>query len=79
MATPYLDTLITNINSHFSGEVVKLVVSASVFNLALLPDDEILLGAYGNSKLLTLANFYGGKTEVMFEGVNLALSIKKNC
>ena len=52
---PYLDTLIPNINSHFSGKEVKLVVSASVFNQALLPDDETLLRAYGNSKLSTLA------------------------
>ena len=56
VAIPYLDTLIANINSHFSGEEVRLVVSASVFNPALLPDDEILLRAYGNSKLSTLAN-----------------------
>ena len=54
MAIPYLDTLIANINSRFSGEVVELVVSASVFNPALLPDDETLLRAC-NSKLTTLA------------------------
>ena len=42
---PYLDTLIANINSCFSGEVVGFVVSASVFNPALLPDDETLLKA----------------------------------
>ena len=61
----YLDTLIANINSRFSGEVV----SASVFNPDLLPDDETLLRAYGNSKLSTLANFYGEKAEVKFEGL----------
>ena len=43
--------MIANINSCFSDEVVELVVSASVFNPALLPDDETLLRAYGNSKL----------------------------
>ena len=69
VAIPYLDTLIANINSRFSGEVVELVVSASVFNPALLPDDESLLRAYGNSKLSTLASFYGEKAEVMFKGV----------
>ena len=69
VAIPYLDTLIANINSRFSGEVVELVVSASVFNPGLLPDDETLLRAYGNSKLSTLANFYGEKAEVTFEGV----------
>ena len=69
VATPYLDTQIANINSRFSGEVVELVISASVFNPALLPDDETLLRAYGNSKLSTLANFYGEKAIVTFEGV----------
>ena len=43
MAIPYLDTLTANINNRFSGEVVELVVSASVLNLALLPDDDTLL------------------------------------
>ena len=43
MAIPYHDMLITNINSCFSGEVVELVISASVFNPALFPDDETLL------------------------------------
>ena len=66
---PYLGTLIANINSCFSGEVVELVVSASVLNPALLPDDETLLRAYSNSKLSTLANFYGEKAEVTFEGI----------
>ena len=69
MAIPYLDTLIANINSWFLGEVVKLVVSASVFYPTLLSDDEILLRAYSNSKLSTVANFYEEKTEVTFEGV----------
>ena len=69
MAIPYLDTLIANINSCFSGEVAELVVTATVFNPAILPDDETLLRSYGNSKLSTLANFYGEKAEVMFEGV----------
>ena len=69
VAILYLDTLIANINSRFSGEVVELVASASIFNPALLPDDETLLRAYGNSKLSTLANFYGEKAEVTFEGV----------
>ena len=35
MAIPYLDTLIANISSCFSGEVIELVVSASLFHLAL--------------------------------------------
>ena len=69
MTIPYLDTLTTNINSYISDEVVELVVSASVFKPALLPDDETLHRAYGNSKLSTLANFYGEKAVVTFEGV----------
>ena len=69
MAIRHFGTLRANINSRFSGEVVELVVAASVFNPALLPDDETLLKAYGNSKLSTLANFYGEKTEVTIEGV----------
>ena len=60
--------MIANINSRFSDEVVDLVVSASVFNPALLTGDETLLRAYGNSKLSTLAIFYGEKAEVTFEG-----------
>ena len=68
MAIPYFDTLIANINSRFSYEVVKFVFS-SVFNPDLLPDDETFLRAYGNFKLSTLANFYGESAEVMFEGV----------
>ena len=39
---PCRDTLIANINSRFSSELVELVISASVFNPALLPDDETL-------------------------------------
>ena len=69
VAIPYLATLIANINIRFSGEVVKLVVSASVFNPALPPDDETLLSTYGNSKLSTLANLYREKAYVTFEGV----------
>ena len=69
MAIPYLDVLIANINSHFSGEVVELVVSASVFNPALLPYDDTLLRAYGNSKPSTLESFYEENAEVTFKGV----------
>ena len=50
-AISYLDTLIANINSRFSGDVVELVVSAAVFNPAPILDDETLHRAYGNSKL----------------------------
>ena len=78
MAIPYLDTLIANNNSRFTGEAVEVVVSASVFNPALLPDDETLLRAYGNSKLSTLGNVYGEKAEGTSEGVTYS-SLTKNC
>ena len=67
MALPYLDT--ANINRHFSGVVVELVVSVSVFIQALLPYDETLLRAYDNSKVSTLESFYEEKTVVTFEVV----------
>ena len=69
MAISYHDTLISNINSRFSGEVVELIVSASVFNSALLLNDKNILKTCGNSKLSTLANFYREKAAVTFEGV----------
>ena len=69
VAISYIDTLIANIIIRSSGVVVELVVSASVFNIALLPDDETHLRAYGNSKLSTLANLYREKAEVTSEGV----------
>ena len=64
-----IDTLIANINSRFSGEVVELVVSASVFNPAFLPDDETLLRAFDNFKMSTSANFNAEKAELTFVGV----------
>ena len=67
VSIPCHNTLIANINSRLSGEVVKLVVLAPVFNPALLPDDDPLLRAYGNFKLSTLARVYGEKAEVTFE------------
>ena len=82
MAIFYHDTMIANINSRFSGEVVELVVSGSVFNSALLPNDEILLKAYGNTKLSTLANSMEKKQWYRLTGLHillLLLSIKKNC
>ena len=60
--------------------VFKLVISASVFTPALLPDDETLLLAYSNSKLSTLAYIYGEKAEATFEEVtyfSLAITNKE--
>ena len=45
---------------------------ACCLSLSILLDDETLLRAYGNSKLSTLANFYGEKAEITFEGVTIS-------
>ena len=56
------------------------MLSQPQYNPALLPDDETLLRAYGNSKLSTLASLYEEKTEVTFEEVtysSLAITNKE--
>ena len=53
-------------NGHHRLPLVKIQVLQGCMHKF---DDEIFLGAYGNSKLSTLANFYGKKTEVTFEQV----------
>ncbi len=67
VAIPYVDALISNINHRFSDEVVQLVVSASIFNPSLLPEDENDLPKYGIDHLKALADFYGKQVEVEFE------------
>ena len=64
MAIPYLDTL--DSKHYHSGEVVELVVSTSVSEPALL-----LMMRHFSELMVTLglANFYGKKAEVTFEGV----------
>jgi hypothetical protein len=44
---PYIDHLISNINGRFSDTAVKLLVSSSVFDPALLPTNEASLSEYG--------------------------------
>ena len=56
------------------------MLSQPQYNPALLPDDETLLRAYGNSKLSTLASLYEEKAEVTFEEVtysSLAITNKE--
>ncbi len=67
VAVPYLDALLDNIESQFSDDVVKLLVSSSVFNPALLPIDEALLAEYGTTELESLAQFYGSEAEVIYD------------
>ena len=58
VAIPYLDTLIANINSLFSGEVVKLVVSASVFHQLFF----LMMRHFSDLMVPSaLPNFYGEK------------------
>ena len=71
MAIPYRDTLIANINSHFSGEVALSLLSqpqysTQLFFLMMTHFSELMVT---HSKLSTLDNFYGEKAEVTFEGV----------
>ena len=42
-AVPYIDNLLSNMDSRFSDGVVKHLVSSSVYNPASLPSEEILL------------------------------------
>ena len=68
VAIPYIDHLISNINSRFSDTAIKLLVSSSVFNPALLPADEAMLSEYGNEQLQSLVEFYGNEVTTEFDG-----------
>ena len=57
VAIPYIECLISNINSCFSDTSVKLLVSSSIFDPALLPSDEASLSDYGNDQLQSLVDF----------------------
>jgi hypothetical protein len=67
VAIPYVDALVSNINTRFSDEVVKILTSSSIFNPALLPESETQLSAYGALQVKTLADFYGSEATVKFE------------
>ena len=68
VATPYIDSLLANITSHFSDTSVKLLVSSSIFDPSLLPSDEALLSSYGIDQLKVLVDFYGNAVTTEFEG-----------
>ena len=67
---PYVDKLVENIQSRFSGEGVAVVVAMSIFNPVALPkaDDPSFL-TYGKEEIKQLAAFYGHEAEVKFQGV----------
>ena len=67
VAIPYIDFLISNINSHFSEGVVKLLVCSSVFNPASIPTEELALNEYGKEELKVLVDFYGKEATLEFE------------
>ena len=66
---PYVDKLVENIQSRFSGEGVAVVVAMSIFNPVALPkaDDPSFL-TYGKEEIKQLAAFYGHEAEVKFQG-----------
>lgn len=54
VAAPYIDALVSNINSRFSDGAVKLLVSSSIFNPSAFPTEKT---AYGNKELQVLLDF----------------------
>ena len=66
VAIPYIDALVSNINSGFSDSAVNLLVSSSFFNPVSFPADEAALSKIGNNKLKVLLNFYGKEAQVGF-------------
>ena len=53
---PYIDTLMSNINSRFSDQAVKLLFSLSIFNPASFPGEKEALTDYGNKALTDYGN-----------------------
>ena len=68
VAIPYIDALVSNINSRFSDSAVNLLVSSSIFNPVSFPTDEAALPEFGNNELKVLLNFYGKETQAEFGG-----------
>ena len=56
------------IYSHFSDMAVKLLVSFSIFNLALLPSEEEEFSQYGKEEIKALSQFYGSEATVSYDG-----------
>lgn len=67
VAVPYIDKLLSNMDSRFSDGVVKLLVSSSVYNPASLPSEENLT-EYGKEEIKALAQFYGSEAKISYEG-----------
>ena len=64
-----MDALLTDMKSHFSDMAVKLLVSSSIFNPALLPsEEEEGFFQYGKEDIKTLAQFYGSEATVSYDG-----------
>ena len=55
VAAPYIDALVSSLNSHFSDCAVKFLVSSCIFNP---PYEETALPDYGNEELQVLVKFY---------------------
>ena len=51
VAIPYINALVSNINSRFWDSAVNLLVSSSIFNPVSLPTDEAALPEFGNNEL----------------------------
>ena len=68
VATPYTDSVVSNITSNFSDTSVKLLVSSSIFDPALLPSDEASLSDHGTEQLQALVDFYGKEATTEFDG-----------
>ena len=68
VAIPYIDALVSNINSRFSDSAVNLLVSSSIFNPVSFPTGEAALPEFGNDELKVLLNFYGKEAQAEFGG-----------
>ena len=47
---------------------MKLLVTSSIFDPALLPSDEASLSDYGNDQLQALVDFYANEVTTEFDG-----------
>ena len=64
---PYIDSLFTDMKSRFSDMVVKLLVSSSIFNPALLPSEEEEFSQYRKEEIKAFSQFYGSKATVSYD------------
>ena len=64
VAIPYIDALPESIKQWFSEKNVMLLVTISIFNPSLLPDDDSMVTWIEEIKLL--ADFYGDKAEMRY-------------